>query len=201
MDILVFSIGDMYIGIPFSQVALSTVLLESTLRTDHTGTGTLGATIPVIDLRYKFCFPVLPGERDTRIITVNLDNRSVGLVINRTSKGSILHEVDVEPTAGTDHPYVTGMVMNQNEPVFLFDWDIVLSSDTKLNLNDLFSKPILDYSVSPSTLFLDAILQTSDNAEALSVQHIRKLAETYGIPLSTASRLVSFYIQNPVSDT
>lgn len=201
MDILTFSVGDMRMGIPFSQVALSTVLPHSTLQTTHTGAGTLDAVIPIIDLRHKFCFSVPAGEPDTRIITIDIDNKSVGLVINWTSEVSILQDVEIEAAPGTDHPYVTGMVMDRHEPVFLFDWDMVLSSDTMLNLNDLFSKPILEDMVSPATLFLDEILQTSNNTPTLSIQHIRQLAETHNIPLSTASRLASFYIQNPVSDT
>ncbi len=201
MDILTFSVGDMRMGIPFSQVALSTILTQSTLQTDHTGAGTLDTIMPVIDLRHKFCFSVPAGEQDTRVITINMDNKSVGLVINWMSEVSILREVEVEAAPGTDHPYVTGMVMDRHEPVFLFDWDMVLSSDTMLNLNDLFSKPILEDFVSPTTLFLDAILQGTNNMEPFSIQHIRQLAETHNIPLSTASRLVSFYIQNPVSDT
>lgn len=114
---------------------------------------------------------------------------------------SILHEVDVEAAPGTDHPYVTGMVMDRHERVFLFDLDMVLSSDTMLNINDLFSKPILDDFVSPNTLFLEAAIQVAHETEGLSIQHIRQLAETHDIPLSTASRLVSFHTQNPVSDT
>ena len=110
---------------------------------------------------------------------------------------SILNEVDVEAAPGTDHPYVTGMVMVRRKPVLLFDWDMVLSSDTILNLNDLFSKPILDDFVSPTTLFLEAAIQATHEAEVLSIQHIRQLAETHDIPLSTASRLINFYIQTP----
>jgi purine-binding chemotaxis protein CheW len=200
MDIITFSVGDMRMGIPFTQVALSSVLIQSTLQTNHTGAGTLNATMPIIDLRRKFCFSIPPGERDTRIIVVNLDNASVGLVINRTCDVSILHEVDVEAAPGTDHPYVTGVVMDRHERVFLFDLDMVLSSDTILNLNDLFSKPILDDFVSPNTLFLEAAIQVAHETEGLSIQHIRQLAETHDIPLSTASRLVSFHTQNPVSD-
>ena len=80
MDIITFSVGDMRMGIPFSQVALSSVLTQSTSQTNHTGAGTLNATMPIIDLRHKFCYSIPPGERDTRIIVVNLDNASVGLV-------------------------------------------------------------------------------------------------------------------------
>ena len=200
MDILTFSVGDMRMGIPVSQVALSRVLPQSTLRTDHTGTGSLDATMPVIDLRHKFCFPIPAGEGDTRFIVIDMDNTSVGLVINWTSEVSILQNIEMEAAPETDHPYVTGMVMDRREPVFLFDWDMVLSSDTLLNLNDLFSKPILEDFVSPTTLFLDAILQGSQTPEQVSVQHVRQFADTHNIPFSTASRLVSFYLQNPVSD-
>ncbi|HIG45404.1 MAG TPA: chemotaxis protein CheW [candidate division Zixibacteria bacterium] len=201
MDIITFSVGDMRMGIPLSQVAPSSVLTQSTLQTNHTGAGTLNATMAIIDLRHKFCFSIPPGERDTRIIVVNLDNASVGLVINRTSDVSILQEVDVEAAPGTDHPYVTGMVMDRHEPVFLFDLDMVLSSDTMPNLNDLFSKPILDDLVSPKTLFLETAIQVAHGTEGLSIQHIRQLAETHDIPLSTASRLVNFHTENPASDT
>lgn len=200
MDIITFSVGDMRMGMPLSQASLSTVPARSTLQTDHTGTGTVEATLPVIDLRHKFCFPVPTGEQEVRLITVNLDHKSVGLVINRISEVSILQDVKVETAPGTDHPYITGMVMDQNEPVFLFDWDMVLSSDSRLDLNDLFSKPILDDVVSPASSFLDDILQAADGGEILSVQQIRRLAENHGVPLSTASRLAGFHLQTPVSD-
>ena len=118
----------------------------------------------------------------------------MGLIINRSSLISIIRDAEIESPTGTDHSYVTGMIMDKSEPVFLFDWDALLASDTTLDINDLFSKPMMDQTGSAESQFLEAIArETIQSDEAISHKQIRRTAETYGIPLSVANRLVTFY--------
>lgn len=199
MDILTFTVGDMRAGLPFHRLALSVPMSDVRLAIDDTGVGTLDTTVQVMDLRRKFGFAILPGKPDVRLVMIEIESRYIGLMIDASSPVSTIRDAEIDSSTGTDNTYVTGVIMDQGEPIFLFDWDALLTSETVLNVNDLFSIPMLKRKSSASSDFLEAVVrEIGQSDKALSHQQIRQFAETSGVPLSVANRLVTFYI--PHSD-
>lgn len=192
MDALIFMVGDMHLGIPFDRVALSTSCIPAKLKMNDAGTGQMTTALPVIDLRRKFNFPVPPGEKDVRLITVAHDGQSVGLMINPDIEAVILRNAEVKPIAGTHHPGLLGVVTYQDEPVVLVDMDTLPGADTTMDINDLFAGVSWEEPVSRASQFIDMVRYRTETA-AFSSQDMRHLAQEYGVPLSVAYRLITFY--------
>lgn len=195
MDALIFMVGDMHLGVPFDRVALSASFIPAKLKIDETGTGQMTASFPVIDLRRKFNFPAPPGEKDIRLITVVHNGQSVGLVINPDTPAVILRNAEVKPMAGTRHPGLLGVVTYQDEPVVLVDMDRLPGADATMDMNDLFAGVSWEEPVSRVSQFIDMVRYRTETG-AFSSQDIRHLAQEYGVPLSLAYRLITFYALN-----
>jgi hypothetical protein len=193
MDILVFSVGDMRVGIPFDQVALGIALNPLKITTDTTGSGRMEAALTVVDLRKKFNFQPISGEKGVQTIVVKREDRVLGLIVNRSSEARYVPDVKVVPFSGVDYPFLAGVVAAQDDMILIFDWDHLLESDTVVDINDLFSRPTGEETVSPSTRFLDGAMRIMSDSGALDRIRIRQLAEKHDIPLSVAWRLISFY--------
>lgn len=204
MDILTFTVGDLRTGLPLHRMALSASLPDSRPAVNDLGLGSMDTTIQVVDMRRKFGLPPPPGEHGTRLIMVEVASRLLGLIINMSSPVSIIRDAKVDASTRTDNPYVTGMIMDQDIPIFLFDWDALLASETVLDVNNLFEDPTQRHPSSPTSQFLEAVVrdftQTEDMHATISDQQIRAYAETYGIPLSVANRLVTFYLPQAVNN-
>lgn len=193
MDIFVITVGDMQLAIPFHSVALSLPFASELMKTDHDGTGKLESSLPVVDLRKKLGFPILPGETETRVIFIDQGGRPIGLAVNRLSPIYLLQQVTMEPVHGVTHPCIKGMTMSQDEPVFLMDWDQLLSSGTGLNLDVLFSETAWKEPISAPSGFIEAFRMLSEKPDSLPIKPVRQLAQKHHLPLSVANRLVTYY--------
>lgn len=189
MDILTFAVGDMRVALPFDRLAISASIPDARVSLDPSGSGTLSAAFEVVDLRKKFEFPSIKGEPYVRLIMAQIANRLVGLVINASSPVTLHRDAQVDTESTPRHPHILGLIFDQGEPAFLFDWDALLTSDTTINLNDLFCVPVLEDTRPAPARFLDAVReQASPDAS-----RIRQMAETFHLPPSVANRLASFY--------
>lgn len=193
MDIFVITVGDMHLAIPFHSVALSLSFASERMKTDPDGTGQLETSLPVVDLRKKFGFPLLPGETETRVVFIDQGGRPIGLAVNHLSPVYLLQQVTMEPVPGVTHPYIKGMTMSKEEPVFLMDWDLLLASGTGVDMDDLFSEAASKEPLSAPSDFIEAFRKLSEKPDSLPLKQIRQLAQTHRLPLSVANRLVTFY--------
>lgn len=193
MDILVITVGDMRLAIPFHNVALSMSFTSSNLKTDTHGTGQLETTLPVVDLRRKLGFRILPGEAEAHVVVIDLGGRLVGLAVNRMSPVYVMQQVTMEPVPGETYPYIKGMTMSQDEPVYLMDWDQLLSTGASMNLNDLFSETASKETLSASSAFIEAFGKLSTKRGNVPLDQLRQMAQTHGVPLSVANRLFTRY--------
>lgn len=203
MDILTFTVGDMRTGLPLHRMAFSVPLRDIRPSLDDTGMGSIDTTIQALDLRHKFGIPLPPGEHGTRMIMVEVADRLMGLIINMSSPVSIIRDAKIDSSTGTDNPVVAGIIMDQDDPILLFDWDALLSSETMVDVNTLFESP-QGRQRSATSQFLEAVVRdltrTDEGDTTVTDQKIRSYAETYGIPLSVANRLVTFYLPQTMSN-
>lgn len=193
MDILTFRVGDIQVGLPLNLLALSVPITGARLSVDQAGAGSLEATFRVVDLRRKLGFPVSTSEHDIRLIMVTVDHHLIGVIINTASQAVIVQDVIVEPSSGIDTLCVLGTTTYNGDQVFVFDWNALLASDVVLDLNEMFSQPVFTQTLPPEARFLEAAMRMVEDGQALTQDQVRSLARSFDLPLSVASRLITFY--------
>ena len=94
-----------------------------------------GKVIPVIDLRKRFGLP--PGERtkQTRIVVVDMDGRTIGLIVDAVSEVLRLPADTIEPpppiVAGIDADYIRGVGKLEDRLLILLDLNRILTPQEK----------------------------------------------------------------------
>lgn len=105
-----------------------------------------GQVIPIVDLREKFGLPPAEQTGSTRIIVVEMNGRSVGVVVDATSQVVRVPTADIEagpPVMGrTAGEYITGVAKRDEELIVLIDLDKLLGTEEMM---------ALEYSLSQTT--------------------------------------------------
>ena len=97
-----------------------------------------GAVLPVIDLRRRFGLPQAPSTKDSRIVTVDVGSRKVGMVVDGVSEVLRVSEEAIEPpsplliTAAST--FVNGVAKVAERLIILLDLNRVLSTEEKAQL-------------------------------------------------------------------
>lgn len=90
-----------------------------------------GRVIPVLDLRKRFGLPSDVRTNETRIIVVDVDNRTVGLKVDAVSEVLRLPSDTVEPppsiVTGAESEYIKGVGKLDNRLIILLDVSKILS--------------------------------------------------------------------------
>lgn len=90
-----------------------------------------GRVIPVLDLRKRFGLPAGERTNDTRIIVVDVDDRTVGLKVDAVSEVLRLPSDTVEPppaiVTGTESEYIKGVGKLDGRLLILLDVARILS--------------------------------------------------------------------------
>lgn len=90
-----------------------------------------GRVIPVLDLRKRFGLPADEKTNDTRIIVVDVDNRTVGLKVDAVSEVLRLPADTVEPppaiVAGAESDYIKGVGKLEGRLIILLDISRILT--------------------------------------------------------------------------
>lgn len=91
-----------------------------------------GKIISVIDLRKRFGEVDTQNTKKNRIVVVELENRTVGLIVNAASEVLKIPPSDIEPPSSVflngEVDYVTGVGKLNNRLVILLDLNKLLSS-------------------------------------------------------------------------
>lgn len=94
-----------------------------------------GKVIPIIDLRTRMGISRKPHDKDTRIIVVELDGKTVGFVVDSVSEVLRIPASITEPppvlTVGVDASYITSVAKLEDRLIILLDLDKVLSTEEK----------------------------------------------------------------------
>jgi purine-binding chemotaxis protein CheW len=84
-----------------------------------------GKIIPIIDLRKRLNLPEKDHDQQTRIMVVDVDNRTIGLVVDAVSEVLRLPIDTIEPPppilAGVDTEYIKGVGKLGNRLLILLD--------------------------------------------------------------------------------
>jgi purine-binding chemotaxis protein CheW len=91
---------------------------------------TRGEVVPVLNLRARFGFERIPATLTTRLIVVQVGERTVGLVADSAREFVPIAAADVQPPndalAGTSGRYVAGVAMRGDRLILVLDAQRVL---------------------------------------------------------------------------
>ena len=101
-----------------------------------------GTVIPVIDLKKRFGFVTgAQDENDSRIIVIDIDGHTVGVVVDEVNEVLRLPEKDIEPPptfiGGVDAEFLTGVGKVDDRLLVLLDLGRVLSGREKAELVEI----------------------------------------------------------------
>jgi len=100
-----------------------------------------GRVIPVIGLRKRFALPEAERDRNTRIVVVEVDSRTVGVIVDGVSEVLQINRDDIEPPpplgtrVRTD--FIEGMGKVGERLVILLEIDKLLTSEEKATLEEV----------------------------------------------------------------
>ncbi|MCH7887135.1 MAG: purine-binding chemotaxis protein CheW [Candidatus Marinimicrobia bacterium] len=97
-----------------------------------------GNIIPIIDLRKRFHMPEREHDRQTRIVVGEIDDRTVGFIVDAVSEVIRLPLNTVEPpppiVSGGKAEYIKGVGKLEDRLLMLLDIDKILTGSEKENL-------------------------------------------------------------------
>jgi purine-binding chemotaxis protein CheW len=100
-----------------------------------------GHVIPIVDLRKRFGLPVSENNEHTRIIVVNVNSRTIGMVVDAVNEVLRINDNQMEPppssVAGIDHSYIKGLVKFEDKLLILLSIENILSNEEKAKLGGL----------------------------------------------------------------
>ncbi|MFZ0641314.1 MAG: chemotaxis protein CheW [Candidatus Acidiferrales bacterium] len=107
-----------------------------------------GKIISVVDLRKRFGETEVENNKKNRIVVVELENRTVGLIVNSASEVLKIPPSDIEPPSSVflngEIDYVTGVGKLNNRLIILVDLNKVLSGGELRHLDEVNS-PVVEH--------------------------------------------------------
>jgi purine-binding chemotaxis protein CheW len=100
-----------------------------------------GRIIPVIELRTKLGIEKKPYDKETRIIVVEIEQKTVGFIVDSVSEvlriPSNILEAPPSITNGVNSEFIKSIVKLENKLIILIDLESILSMDEVLKLNEV----------------------------------------------------------------
>ena len=141
-----FSIGEEHYGVDIQEVKEVIRIREITqlpkAPTFVKGVINLrGDVIPIIDLREKFGLEQLDYTEVTRVIVVEVDGKSIGMVVDRVSNVIKIPQDEIEPppplVGGLSGEYLRGIGKLGEKLIVLISIDKILTTDEKIELKKM----------------------------------------------------------------
>ena len=92
-----------------------------------------GKVIPIVDLRKRFGLTAKPHDKNTRIIVVDIDGRTVGLIVDGVSEVLRFSMDTIEPpppmVTGVEAEYIWGVGKLEDRLLILLDLSKVLAKE------------------------------------------------------------------------
>jgi purine-binding chemotaxis protein CheW len=105
-----------------------------------------GKIISVVDLRKRFGETDIENNKKNRIVVIELENRTVGLIVNSASEVLKIPPSDIEPPSSVflngEIDYVTGVGKLNNRLIILIDLNKVLNGGELRHLDDVDAPPV-----------------------------------------------------------
>ncbi len=91
-----------------------------------------GKIVPVVDLRLRFSLPQIEKDNNTRIIVVELAEKTVGFLVDRVKEVIRIETSIIEPppelVTNVQTRYITGVAKLEDRLLILLDLDRVLTT-------------------------------------------------------------------------
>jgi purine-binding chemotaxis protein CheW len=140
IQVVSFKIGDEEFGVNILQVQEINRLVQITQVPNAPdfieGVMNLrGRIVPVVNLRKRFGLPKKEYDKNTRVIVVELNDKTVGFIVDSVSEVLRFSKNDVDPTpdliSGIDNEYITGIAKLEDRLLILLDLEKVLTVEEK----------------------------------------------------------------------
>ena len=94
-----------------------------------------GHVIPIVDLRKRVSLPAEEATEHTRIIVVNVYEKTIGIVVDAVNEVLRIGTDQIEPPpssiAGIDHTYIRGLVKFEEKLLILLNIEDILSQEER----------------------------------------------------------------------
>lgn len=146
IQLVVFKLGEEEYGVPITQVQEINRLVTPTKipKSPVFVEGVInlrGKIIPIIDLKKRFNLSLSKYTEDTRIVVVEINGNTVGVIVDAVSEVLRINSLSVEPApaiiSGIDSEYLSGVGKVDNRLLILLDLNKILSSKEQDELNNI----------------------------------------------------------------
>ncbi len=142
-QLVVFDLADEHYGVDIGAVE-SIIKMQPITGVPHASsfvegvTNLRGAVLPVIDLRKRFGLPVRDATKDTRIVVVEMNGETVGMIVDAVSEVMSVPDENVEPppsiVSTVEAVFITGIAKMDERLVILVDLNQVLNIEEQASL-------------------------------------------------------------------
>jgi len=91
------------------------------------------SVIPIVDLRSRFGLAEKAPDDDTRIMVVNVDGKTIGIIVDAVSEVLRISNDEICPppptVTGSEHEYLVGLAKLESRLLILLDIDNILTDD------------------------------------------------------------------------
>lgn len=145
MQLVSFKLGNELYGIEITKIREIILVGEITQvpETPHYIKGLINlrsSVIPVIDLRARFSLPEADLGEESRIMVLNVGNRTIGIVVDSVNEVLRVAQDQVSPApptvASLGNQYMTGLVRLDQQLLILLDVDQLFGEEETAAIND-----------------------------------------------------------------
>lgn len=98
-----------------------------------------GKVIPILDLRIRFGMETTQSNEHTRIIVVNSESYTIGIVVDAVNQVLRIESDQIEPPpkglSGIDQAYLSGLVKMEEKIMILLNIDKIMSEEEHETIN------------------------------------------------------------------
>lgn len=99
-----------------------------------------GHVIPIVDLRKRFGLPARDWDEHTRVIVVNVESKTIGIVVDAVTEVLRISVDQIEPPpssiTGLDHDYIRGLVKLESKLLILLNIERILSREQQREVSE-----------------------------------------------------------------
>lgn len=135
-QLVVFKLANEHYGVDIARVE-SIIKMQAITAVPHAPrfvegvTNLRGTVLPVVDMRRRFGLPAEEDTKDTRIIVVEIEGITVGMIVDAVYEVMRVPVEDIEPPAPmittVDSAFIVGIAKVENRLIILLDLAKVLT--------------------------------------------------------------------------